>query len=627
MLYRSHRSFSPSSTDKNQLKHIQKFFNRFVDNYQHPPLYKVFKEPAGFEKILPADLIGCMKKFKNYRLLSKMVKTTRGKIYPVKAPGKKTGQSDVQEMVFLRVNSLLHNPVLDDQPLKKIGLLLDNYRDFAADIITGYKGFQIYGVVDGSVWAFWGDKAADRAVSAGIEIVRNQDKFNSDKNLNPAGTQLKPRLAAHCGAVDIGSPDEWSYLRFKNYVTYLEKYNTRSGTFALTDILYQGLGNNLKKILKYERNYENDVIYSYAGSYEKEPVSGTELENIDTRIEDYSAVLVENTGISAALPGIAPDPADLRRYVGRIYKNYEYLYRRASGCDEDWPAEYFKDLKKFIESILKKDKWLCDELEKLPLQIKQKGVPNPTLLSIRNFVGSYRINSISNLDLLLRQLKKIPGKRVDIDTILEEYMREKIADFVKADDFHEETAFAELFLNLALKEKLKTFVESQHKDPLYEKLFSRFRGLADFIRIEDRNAGQAQRFFPVLTRDKKTGNFFKVIEQILLEDLNPERSLVENLFSERGIPLESIEDKDIEVVKKCLLIDHPDPEIRQYVLNNIQFEKLWDIIAYSKTPLETIKEIAEHFSMLKDEDRMKVLFDLTLLRLVNGLFDHSSPPG
>lgn len=621
MFYRSHRSFYPSSIDIDQLKHVQKFFNQFVNNYQQPTLYKVFKEPAQFEKILPEDLIGCLKKFKNYQLISKSVKTTKGKIYPVKAPGKKPGQSDVQEMVFLRVAGLLHNPILKDQPLKKIGLLLNNYRDFAAGIISGYKGFQIYGGVDGSVWAFWGDKAPDRAVSAGIAIVKNQDNFNSDKNLNPIGKALKPRLAAHCGALDIGSPDKWSYRRFKNYVTYLEKYNARSGTFAVTDILYQGLGSNLKKNLKYERNYENDVIYSYAVQYEKEPVSDTELENIDTKIEDYTTILVENIGILAASPEIAPNPTNLRRHVGRIYKNYEYLYRRASDYDEDWPTEYFENLKEFVESSLNKDKRLCDELEKLPIKIKQKGVPNPTLLSIRDFVGSYRINSISNLDLLLRQLKKIPGKRIDMDTILEEYMREKIAVFVKADDFHEETAFAELFLNLPLKEKLKTFVETQHEDPLHEELISRFRRLADFVRIEDRNAIQDQLFFPILARDRKIGKHFKAIEQLLLKDLNTEKSLLENLLSECGLHLENVDDKDIDVVKKCLLIDHPHPGIRQYIFYNIQFEELWNIIAYSKTPMETIREIAEHFSQLKDEDRMKVFFDLTLLRLFNDLFN------
>jgi hypothetical protein len=613
MLYRSHRSFSPSHIDKGHLKHIQTFFNRFANNYQQPPLYKILNEPAGFEKIFSADLIARVNKFKNRQLLSRVVKTTRGKIYPVKVPGKKPGQNDIQEMVFLRLDSLLHNPALNNQPLKKTGLLLDNYRDFAAGIIARYKGFQIYGAVDGSIWAFWGDKAPDRAVSAGIQLVKNHDKFH-------AGKKLKPRLAAHSAAIDTGSPDEWSYRRFTNYVTHLEKYHTRSGAFAVTDILYKRLDDNLKKNLKYERDYEKDALYSYTGPYGKEPVSNAELENIEIKIEDYIAVLVENIEMSAASPDVAPDPADLRRYVGRIYKSYEYLYRRASDYDENWPGEYFKNLQKFIQSVLNKDKNLAGELEKLPLKIKQKGAPNPTLLSIRDFVGSYRINPIANLDLLLRQLKKIPGEEIDIDTILEEYMREKIKDFVEADDFHEETVFAEIFLNIPLKQKLKNFVQTQHDDPLHERLISRLRKLADFVRIEDRHASQEQRFFPILARDRKIGNFFNAIEQLLAADWNPGQNSLENLFAKHGIDPGNAVDTD--VVKKCILIDHPYPGIREYVLNNIPFEKLWDIIAYAKTPLETIKEIAEHFSRLKkDEGRMKVMFDLTLLRLLNDLFD------
>ncbi len=629
LLYRSHRFFSPSTIDIDQIKHIQNFFDRFVNNYQHPPLYRVFNETVSLKKTLPNDIINHVKNFKKYRILANEVRTIEKKIPPGPASSKEPAQSDVIEAVFLRVDSLLHNPMLKDHSLEKVGWLLNHYRDFIEEIITRYQGFQIYGGVDGSIWAFWGDELHDRAVSAGIELISRQADFNKNKNANPFVENLKPRLAAHCGAINIGTPDQRSYLRFKNYINYLEKYHTPSGTFVVTDILYQGLGNHLKKSLKYERIYENDTTYSYAGSYEKMPVSNTEIENIYIKIRDYTETLLENIDISAASPGGAPDPSVLRRDVGRIYKNYEYLYRRASDYDIDWPVGYFNKLRENIKSFLRKEKLLYEKLADLP--VKLRGVSNPALLSMRDFVGSTRIYSISNLDSLLKQLEKVPGKGIDLDTLLEENMREKIemreniAAFVNADDFHEETAFAEFFLNPRSKEKLKTFVENQYRDPLYEKLVFRFRRLADFVRIEDRNALEDQKIFPILTRDPQNGKYFKVVEQLLLKDSNPERSQVENLFDEQGIPRQDVMEMDIGIVLKCLLIDHTEPGVRQYVFNHIQFKDLWHIIAYFKTPLETIKEIAGHLFLLKDEDRMKVFFDLTLPRLDNDLFDPRFP--
>lgn len=619
-LYRSHRSFSASAIDINQIKHIQIFFDRFANNYQNPPIYRAFNEIAELGKFLHNDIINHVNSFKRYGVLAKQMRTFEAQIPPppVNTSSKKSSQRDVVEVVLLRVDSLLHNPMLKTQPLGKIGWLLSHYLDFIEVIITQYKGFRVYSDVDGSIWAFWGNKLHDRAVSAGIELISRQADFNKNKNSNPFTVNLKPRLAAHCSVVDIGTPNEKTYIRFKNYITDLEKYHTSSGTLTVTDILYQELSNHLKKSLKYERVYDNDTTYSYAGLFEKAPVSSNEMENLYIKVRDYTEILLESIDILATSPGVALDPSDLRRYVERIYKNYDYLYRRVSDYDMGWPAEYFNKLIEHIKSFLKKEKTLFEKLEELPVILK--GALNPTLVSIRDFVGSTRIYPISNLDLLLKQLQRVP-EGIAPDTILEEYMREKIAAFVKANDFQEETTFAELFLNPRLKEKLKTFIETQTQLSLYLDLIPQLWRLADFVRIEDRNALQNQKFSPILSHDPQKGKYFKVVEQLLLRESNPDRNQVENLFNEQGIPQPDVKEMDIYIALKCLLIDHPGAGVRQYVFNNIQFKELWNIIAYSKTPIETVKEIAGHLALSKDEDRMKVFFDLTLLRLVNNLYD------
>jgi hypothetical protein len=626
LLFRSHRSFSPTQVDEHQRGKVQEFFDKFIADTKNQASYKIFKETDKFKEILERDLSNYLKKFELNMLLSEKLRAIEKEIYPGETPEGRKEEGRTHEMVFLRVSSLLHNSHLKDQPTDKIVLLLKNYYDFTMNIVNEYKGSHISWNVEGGVWVFWGKNSYERAVEAGIELTDMQKEFNENRRLNPFEVNLKSRMAAHCGSLEIGSPTKHLYARSRNYVTYIEKNNTPPGTFVTTDILYHKISDQFKEKLGYERNYEHHALYSYRLSSKKpeiEPLSDTELERIKTKIEDNIESLSENLQIATRPQSAEPDYEEMRGYVERIYRNYEYFYRHAAYYDKEWPEEYFIKIIKFIDLILRDDDRLYRKFDSLPVELKKSDIDRPTLLSIQHFIGSLRIHPISNIDLLLKQLNK---KETDMDTLLNEYLREKIADFVYSDDFHEETAFAELFLTKELKQKLCTFIITQYRDALYDKLISGFWRLADFVRIEDQSETQEERIFPLLVKEPGEGRrqaaeyykHFRVIQNLMRKHSVPSREFVKNEFNRFWL---DPGEKDIDVVLKCLLIEHSSDVCRRFIIERIEFKKLWDIIAYSKTPPIVLKEIAQHLRRTNDADRMKVFFSLTLLHLINALFE------
>jgi hypothetical protein len=204
----------------------------------------------------------------------------------------------------------------------------------------------------------------------------------------------------------------------------------------------------------------------------------------------------------------------------------------------------------------------------------------------------------------------------DIERINRNYLLEKVVVFVEADPFHEDAYFVELFLTK--RDLLIDYISNRSDDAWHQKFISRLWQLADFVLIEDRTAAKDRKVFPILAADDKKGNYFKVINRFLTEDLDPTRAEIKNQFARYNI---NPEDSDITIVLKSVLIAHQSRRVRADIIQNIEFKNLWYIIAYSNTPLTVLADIAEFLSRgEKKEDHMKVFFDLMLLSLHNDIF-------
>jgi len=306
----------------------------------------------------------------------------------------------------------------------------------------------------------------------------------------------------------------------------------------------------------------------------------------------------------------------MRSYVETIYENFEYFNRCFSDYDIKGLGETLSNPGNYIKSLLKEDERLLEKFEELNIELKKIDMVKPGLLSIKEYVKSIRTNSIPYLKSLLHQFEKQSEGEHDIERINREYLLEKVVYFVEADTFHEEANFVELFLTK--RDLLIDYISNRGDDEWHQRLISHLWQLADFVLIEDRTAAKNREVFPILANDDKKGNYFKVINRFLTKNLYPNRAEIENQFARYNI---KPEDSDITIVLKSLLIAHQNRKVRADIIQNIEFKNLWYIIAYSSRPLTVLGDIAEFLSQgERDEDRMKVFFDLTLLCLHNDIF-------
>jgi hypothetical protein len=616
-LYFCLRSPIPKDIGTGQLKRVLSFLDKIKADNQPTGFYKTFEDINSFKELLQQDLLDYMSEVNLKTFLQKEIKQTPGEMGFADNTLKQLNEGEIKEIVFLSVGTHIQYKSIKNQSVEKIKTMLENDYHFVSEIIKQFKGCPISRRIDGGTWIFWGDNVHDRAVSAGIKIIKSREDFKGKKKTGILAEPLKARIAANCASIEIRFPFKRMYASAVHYVSHIEKNAAPPGTFVITDSFYNKLDNQLKEKLNYEKDYENTSLYSFRDTLERFRLSDNDLDNILTKVKNNIRLLLTSLeqGVTLKMDEF-PVYESMRGYVETIYENFEYFNHCFSHYDRGEAVKDFPNLEKYIKVLLKEDERLLERFEEINLELRRSEMDKPALLSIKEYVKSIRTNSVPYLKYLLHQFEKQAAGENDIDRINRDYLLEKVVDFVEADPFHEEANFVELFLTR--RDLMIDYISNHSDDEWHQKLISSLWKLADFVLIEDRNVEKNQNVFPILLSDDKKGSYFKVINRFLTEDLYPTRPEIENQFTRYN---RKPEDSDITIVLKSLLNAHPDREVRANIIQTIDFKNLWYIIAYSNTPLTVLGEIAEFLSQgEKDEDRMKVFFDLTLLSLHNGIF-------
>ncbi len=616
-LYFCLRSILPKDIDADQLERVRLFLDKIKADNQPTGFYKTFGDINSFKELLQQDLLDYLSEVNLKTLLEKEIKQTPGEIGFADNTLKQLKEGEIREIVFLSVGTHIQYKSIKNQSIEKIQTILENDYRFISEIIKQFKGCPISRSIDGGAWIFWGDNVYDRAISAGIKIIKSKKDLKPNKKTDMLAEPLKARIAANCASIEIRFPFKRMYASAVHHVSHIEKNAASPGTFVITDSFYNKLDNKLKESLNYEKDYENTSLYSFRDTLERFRLSDSDLENILTRVKNNMRLLLNSMERSVTLKiNEFLVYESMRSHVETIFENFEYFNHCFSDYDKRGPGETLSNPGKYIKSLLREDERLLEKFEELNIELRKSDMDKPGLLSIKEYVKSIRTNSIPYLKYLLHQFEMQAAGENDIDRINRDYLLEKVVDFVEADPFHEEANFVELFLTS--RDLLIDYISNHSDDEWHQRLISRLWQLADFILIEDRTVEKKQKVFPLLAEDDKKGNYFKVINRFLSGDLTPTRTEIKNQFDRHNI---KPEDSDITIVLKSLLIAHQNRKVRADIIQNIEFKNLWYIIAYSNTPLTVLGEIAEFLSWgEKDEDRMKVFFDLTLLNLLNGVF-------
>ncbi|MGD2084728.1 MAG: hypothetical protein PVH61_00970 [Candidatus Aminicenantes bacterium] len=617
-LYYCLRSILSMDIDAGSMDRVRLFLDRIKTDNQPTGFYKTFDDITSFKQLLKQDLSDHMREVNLKTLLEKQIKTTPEEIQATDNSLKQLKEGEIKEIVFFGVGTHIPYQSIDTQAIEKIQPMLENHYHVVSGIIKQFNGCNISRDIDGGVWIFWGHNVHNRAVSAGIEIIKKQEDLKGNEQSDMLAEPLKARIAAHCYSIEIRFPFNRMYANAIHYAVHIEKNAVTPGTFVITDSFYNKLDNQLKEKLNYKKDYENTTLYSFREIPEGFRLSENDLDNILNRVKNNILFLLNSLeqNVKLRMDDFRVHES-MRSYVETIYENFEYFNRCFSDYDK------IKDARKtlsnpvnYIKSLLKEDESLLEKFEELNVQLKRIDMDKPGLLSIKEYVKSIRINSVPYLKYLLHQFERQSDGEQDIDHISRDFLLEKVVDFVQADPFHEDVYFVELFLTR--RDLLIDFISTRGDDGWHQRLISRLWQLADFVLIEDRTTAKDRQVFPILANDDKKGSYFKVINRFLNEGLSPTRSEIKNQFVRYKI---KPEDSDITIVLKSLLIAHQNREVRTAIIKDIEFKNLWYIIAYSNTTLTVLTEIAEFLSQgEKDEDRMKVFFDLTLLSLHNDIF-------
>lgn len=617
-LYYCLRSILPKDIDASQLERVRLFLDKIKADNQPTGFYKTFEDITSLKELLQQDLLEYMREVNLNTLLEKRIKRNPEEIQAADNTLKQLKEGEIREIVFFSVGTHIPYKSIENQAIEKIQSILENHYHFVSEIAKQFNGCPISQGIDGGVWIFWGDHVHDRAVSVGIEIIKKQEDFKRDKKSGIPGEPLKIRIAAHCSSIEIRFPFKRMYASAIQNVSHIEKNAVPPGTFVITGSFYNKLDNKLKERLNYEKDYENTTLYSFRDTPERFRLSGNDADNILNRIKNNIQFLLNSLDQNVKLKmDDSRVHESMRSYVETIYENFEYFNRCFSDYDKIKDAgKALSNPGNYIKSLLKEDERLLEKFEELNIELKRSDMDKPGLLSIKEYVKSIRTNSIPYLKYLLHQFEMQSEGEHDIDRINRDYLLEKVVDFVEADPFHEETNFVELFLTK--RDLLIDYISNYSDNEWHQRLISRLWQLADFVLIEDRTAAKNRGVFPLLANDDKNGNYFKVINRFLTMDFYPTRAEIENQFTRCNI---KPKDSDITIILKSLLIAHQNRKVRTDIIQNIEFKNLWYIIAYSNTPLTVLGDIADFLSQgERDEDRMKVFFDLTLLNLLNHVY-------
>lgn len=129
-------------------------------------------------------------------------------------------------------------------------------------------------------------------------------------------------------------------------------------------------------------------------------------------------------------------------------------------------------------------------------------------------------------------------------------------------------------------------------------------------------AKTARYIFPFAAKDPTVGKYFEAVIKFIHSNKNINKDAILNYLNKNCI---NSNDRDINIILKCVLISSLQRETRNEIIGNIDFNELWRLIAYSKTPFRIIREITEHLYNKRNQDIMKIFFDLTLLRIIHEL--------
>ncbi len=621
--------------DMEQLKRVNEFHEQLDGDERCASMHRAYQDPAEFADMARRDIESCLENLETAASAPDAAGAAD--------PGEKAGEPEPPAtgintltpgksymMALLSVNMFLDADMGVTFDATNEEAIKDNFRQFLLEIAVKRQGDRFSKSDDGAVLVFWGEEALDNAVLTGLEIYQNYILFDLTNGIQGDTDRGNLQICGNSGEFLFQLPLEKMAGDVHKSIFDLEEHGTRPGEFSISDLMFETLTVGLKGLFSYQSMNRRTPVYVYKESIRK--------EKIFTEDDLYTTLglIQENGGASKRFLAKAVvkkipelDNEAIQKHLGQMYRSIGDLHRGLGGYEESLPGEYFKKMAEHILSVLEFEEKIRADHVHLFKESKQKNAAiESDIYKTILFMGRRRQNIIPNLISLSKKYLFMAKDKKEVTSIGLDDVRGKtetadrrllqiIDKFIEADEFNVGNIVTELLIDE--REELIDYIDAAERDARMEGLIHRLWESANYVLLEDiatkksLSSRENRMVFPYLAKNPVKAKYFQLVLALNRRAAEPSKSSTHEYF--RKIGIQAPTDVDVITVLKCLLVQTHKQSTRRILVNELDFEHLWEMAPSLKFPMGILREIAIRIYRMSDVDRIKIFFNLTWERI------------
>lgn len=582
-----------------QLQHVEAFFSEFESQKTNPGLYQTFREADELEEQVHRHLSA---------LLFEKTKP------PILAgasgmPGVFVAEQPY-EVVAVSVDIVKSSEIVRTQSAEKTKLLFKWFQQAAFRYCSAPDWAKVAWTPDGGIFVTAGPNMYDRAVMAGIRILKEIELYNLDPK---SAIKFRIRVAASDGPLVWDDDPTQIAADVLNFTKHLEARGTEPGGFSITDTVHRSLDDVLKREFILRPRFEDRRILGYRGDGTGEALPKRAIPNMVAQASKELQSLAERP-VQETLAG-----------VDTVYSQVEEFTRHFLPLDDRWSELYLKEIDHWAETLLDAEKgfWVA-------VQARRENESNTGDLAawrnVAEIVGTKRASAIVPLAeiraqtriTLKRSTKDVPKSASspadkNIETIASTRVTtdfaKKVRALIDADDLQEEFALAELLATQ--REPLISLVSSDSLGDLREPLLNRLWPLSDLILIDELQDSR-DGLFAALLKNPVTRSRYGTLMKLLRSTTPPAETFVRSQFVAAGLPFTMA---DLNIVWRSTVAGVTKPDLLVRAFAKISVDVLWRTLASTKIRVSALYAVALRFKA-EPEDARKIFFDCIHSRLM-----------
>lgn len=583
-----------------QLHLVNVFFDGFESHKDNPGLYQTFREPDELELQLDKHISALL--FEKSKAPT-VVETdgVRGPFVP--------GQP--YEVAAVSIDIVRHSEMVRQHgPNAKP--VLRWFQQTVHRLCAPPEWARVIWTPDGGIFVISGERMHDRAVIAGIRILKEVEMYN----LDPSNMiKFRIRVAAADGPLVWEEDAAQISADVLNFTKHLEGSGTEPNGFSITDTLHRHLHESLKKEFMLRPRFEDRRILGYHSDGPTGSLPKRAIPQLVSQISEELKVL-SGKSIQEATSG-----------VDMVYSQLEEFSRHFLLLDDRWSQAYVQEIDVWTATLLDAELELWSSIQANYIRAAAGSVEQGQWKNLADIVSSKRTGAVvplaqikANTQISIaraakpaiptpadfvaeKNIETITGTRVSAE------IEKKIRDLVDADDLQEEILLADLLSTE--RAVLIEGVSSNSFGDLSERLLNRLWALSDLILIDELQDSR-DGLFAALLKNPITRARYGALTHILSANTPPTETFVRSRFTSAGLPFTIA---DLHVVWRSTVVGVTKPDRLLIALAKIPVKILWRTIASPGIRVSSLWPVAQRFKAEPD-DLKKIFFDCIHARLL-----------